>query len=259
MKSISILGTGWLGLPLVLHFVALGYQVKASTTSEDRLAELSSTGAKPFVVDISSLLGKINDFLDSEILIINITSKELQAYQELIHYINSSKVENLLYVSSTSVYENTNREATELNGKLSDTSVIRKIEDLFKSSNHFKTTVLRLAGLIGPNRHPGRFFKGSKKVRFPDSPVNLIHHDDCIGIIDKIIALDAWGEIFNGCADTHPTKREFYSFTAKAIQQSIPEFEKDDQQSFKLVSNTKVKQELQYSFKYPDLMRINFS
>ena len=259
MKTISILGAGWLGLPLAQHFVSLGYQVKASTTSENRIDELARAGADAFIVDILNLTDDVQRFLDSNILIVNITSKELLAYQEFIRCINASKIENVLYVSSTSVYENTNLDATERDGNLSDTSVIRTIEDLFKSSNGFKTTILRLAGLIGPKRHPGRFFRAGKMVRYPESPVNLIHRDDCIGIIDKIIELAAWGEIFNGCADTHPSKREFYSFAAGMIQQDIPVFANDNDQLFKLVRNEKVKQELQYSFKHPDLMKIDFS
>jgi len=88
--------------------------------------------------------------------------------------------------------------------------------------------------------------------------VNLIHRDDCIGIIDAIIDQQAWGEVFNGCADTHPGKREFYTYARQLLDIPAPEFAHDAEQAFKIVSNAKVKQLLDYQFMFPDVMKIDF-
>jgi hypothetical protein len=47
-------------------------------------------------------------------------------------------------------------------------------------------------------------------VQQPYAPVNLIHRDDCIGIINAIIEQNVWAEVFNGCADTHPFKADIH-------------------------------------------------
>ena len=57
IKTISILGSGWLGLSFAEYFAALDYRVKVSTRSSERLQELATTGAEPFIVDIDSLDG----------------------------------------------------------------------------------------------------------------------------------------------------------------------------------------------------------
>ena len=112
--------------------------------------------------------------------------------------------------------------------------------------------------LICYSRNPGKFFHKGKVVHNPDSNVNLIHRDDCIGIISQIVEQDVWGEVFNCCADTHPTKREFYTHTAKSTGFPVPDFANSHTKSFKIISNQKVKQILNYEFLHPDLMKIKF-
>lgn len=238
--------------------MAIGYAVKASTRSEGRLPELSSINVQPFVVDIERLSGDIQRFLNANILIVNITSKNFDAFAELIKAIEKSAVEKVLFVSSTSVYKNSNKTVSESDGEESPQSPLLAIENLFRDCPKFKTTVVRFGGLIGYSRHPGMFFRTGKGVSNPDTGVNLIHRDDCIGIISHIIEQDAWGEVFNGCADTHPTKREFYTQAVLAAGQPVPEFIDSAEQSFKIVSNEKVKRVLNYEFLHPDLLKVRF-
>lgn len=88
--------------------------------------------------------------------------------------------------------------------------------------------------------------------------MNLIHRDDCIGIINQIVQQEAWGEVFDCCADTHPTKREFYTEAAKAMGAPVPEFESSAAQFSRIISNEKVKRILDYEFLHPDLMMIEY-
>lgn len=254
--SVSILGSGWLGLPLAEHFVQLGYPVKASTRSEKRLSQIESRGATGFIVDIENLPDNIQRFLDSRILIINITSKNIEAFRALIKVIEISTVEKVLFVSSSSVYKNLNRVVTEEEGAENEQSVLFQIENLFRDNKHFATTIVRFAGLIGYTRHPGRFFKHGKVVQQADAPVNLIHRDDCVAIIYAIIEKEIWGEVFNAVADTHPVKREFYTQARKFLDLPPPEFSDAHELAYKIVSNQKVKRVLDYKFAFPDLMAI---
>ncbi len=258
LKRVSILGSGWLGLPLARHFVAAGYAVKASTRSKDRWPELEAIGASPFVVDIDSLTGEREDFLRANILIVNIPSKNVAGFGRLVEEIRASEIENIVYVSSTSVYQNISAEITESDTGYYSSSPLLDIEALFESLGRGRITIVRFGGLIGYRRHPGRFFRPGSVVQNPESPVNLIHRDDCIGIIDRIVESQTWGEVFNCCADTHPSKREFYTRAAELAGAALPQFGESDPGMGKLINNAKVKQLLDYEFEHPDLMEIEF-
>jgi nucleoside-diphosphate-sugar epimerase len=257
-RTISVLGSGWLGRPLAEHLVRRGYRVRASTTTQGRLAELESLGVEPFVVDIGQLADAAAGFFRSDVLIVNIPAQNVRDFRGLVSVVESSSIGSVLLVSATSVYPDGNKTIVESDGGESAESPRTVIERLFQASDRFRTTVVRLGGLIGYSRHPGRFFGVDRVVRDPDAPVNLIHRDDCLGILGRIVDRAVWGEVFNGCADTHPTRREFYTRAARAIGAPVPEFASEPTRSFKIISNHKVKRVLDYEFAHPDLMRIRF-
>lgn len=234
------------------------FDVKVSTRSSTRIAELRSENITPFIIDIDQLNKHITSFLDSPILIINITSKNSESFDNLITEIEQSSVEKIIFISSTSVYQNCNTITSESDEAESAESALFQIENLFRNNTHFQTTIVRLAGLIGPKRHPGHFFRNGKKVQQANAPVNLIHLDDCIAIIQEIIEQNVWGETFNACSDTHPTKCEFYSHARQLLSLPPPEFIETEKQEYKIINNMKVKQILNYSFKHPDVMKITF-
>jgi nucleoside-diphosphate-sugar epimerase len=258
IRTISILGSGWLGLPLAKYFVSMGDHVKASTTSISRLQELSSLEIEPFILDIGQLPGNLHVFLRSNILIVNIPSKNIDGFNDLIKEIESSEIEKVLFVSSTSVYRNQNKTLFESDAEEPATSPLLEIEYLFRKNSNFKNTIVRFGGLIGYGRNPGRFLNKGSLVHNPDSNVNLIHRDDCINIIRHIVEQEVWGEVFNCCADTHPTKRSYYTQAAKRLGVPAPEFEESGARAFKIISSQKVKRMLNYEFLYPDLMDIKF-
>ena len=238
--------------------MAQGYRLKTSTTSPARLPTLAALPSEAHIVDIGKPLDDIDAFLQSSTLIVNITSKDIDGFERLVRKIEMSEIEAVLFVSSTSVYPDSCKLVSETAGEESPDHPLVDIENLFLQSRQFRTTIVRFAGLIGGSRHPGRFFRGGKTVRNPDANVNLIHRDDCIDIIDRIVANGLWGETFNACADTHPSKREFYTQAAKMAGAPLPEFEDSGERSYKIVDNRKLKRVLGYAFRHPDLMAIRF-
>lgn len=255
IKTISLLGSGWLGLPLATQLQKQGFTIKASSRHAERFKELNTAGASAFVVDIDNLTD-IHEFLNAETLIINITSKNQTGFAKLIQQLETSPIQQVLFISSTSVYQNLNREVIEDENAENRDSALWKIEQLFQTNQHFKTTILRFSGLIDSRRHPGRFFSNGRNVPQADAPVNLIHLEDCLGIIKAILHQQAWGEIFNGSADTHPSKRDFYSYARQLMALTPPEFNTDSDVKYKIISNKKVKIKLNYTFQHPDLMNI---
>lgn len=258
IKTISIMGSGWLGLPLSRHLSLKGYAVKASTTTPGRAAELADCGVEPFILTLESLPANIQSFLQANVLVVNIPSKNVEGFQQLVSEIEQSAIEKVVFVSSTSVYANSNKTIYESDGEESPRSPLRSIETLFTGASNFTTTIVRFGGLIGYRRHPGNFFRKGHPVKDPDAYVNLIHRDDCIQIITQIIDKEIWGEAFNCCADTHPTKREFYTQAARSLGKPAPEFVESAPGPYKIISNEKVRQALNYSFLHPDLMKIKF-
>ena len=240
------------------RFVTQGYRLKISTRSPDRLPRLAALPAEACIVDISKPLDDIDSFLRSDTLIVNITSKDIEGFERLVHKIEASGIESVLFVSSTSVYPVNCKVVSETVGEESPDHPLVIIENLFRQSGQFRTTIVRFSGLIGGSRHPGRFFRGGKIVKNPDANVNLIHLDDCINILDRIVTNDHWGETFNACTDSHPSKREFYSQAAKMMGAPLPDFEDSDDRTFKIIDNLKLKRLLGYKLLHPDLMAIRF-
>lgn len=241
-------------MPLVESFIDKGFDVKASTTSVGKIAGLSALKAEPFIVDIGDLSNTIQDFLKSKLLIINIPSKNINGFKALLAEIEQSDIEKVLFVSSTSVYDNLNKTIDESMGVESENKPLSQIEALFRASPKIETTIVRFAGLIGYSRHPGRFFASGKVIKDPDAFVNMIHRDDCIAIITQLIEQSIWGDAFNCCADTHPKKRDYYTKAAESIAVDIPQFAASELTGYKIISNKKIKQRLNYRFLHADLM-----
>ncbi|MFD2568318.1 dTDP-glucose 4,6-dehydratase [Pseudotenacibaculum haliotis] len=251
MKSVSILGCGWLGKPLGISLLKQGYSVKGSTTSELKLSELDELGINSYLINIEDC-EEHHLFLQSEIVIIAITSKDIEAFKHLTRQIEFWNVQKVIFISSTSVYPNTNAIVTE------DSETVQKplteIEDIFRKNHHFKSTILRFAGLYGPDRHPGNWFKGGRMIPQPEGFVNMIHQEDCIQIIEEVIAKDCWNTTLNACSNHHPTRREFYTKAKESLGYDEPVFEETDESSYKIISSKKLQRVLGYTFIHDDLL-----
>ena len=90
--------------------------------------------------------------LASDILLIAITSKDIDAYERLIEQIEISSIQKVIFISSTSVYPASNSIVTEETATMN--TPLSEIENLFKNNTFFETTIIRFAGLFGPGRHP---------------------------------------------------------------------------------------------------------
>lgn len=270
MKSISILGCGWLGLPLAIFLTSRGFEVKGSTTDPEKTRQLSQNRIKSFVVNINPKVNGENtgEFLNSEILFINFPPErrdDIEQYhklqmQYLIDEILKSKIKYVIFASSTSVYPNTNDivdENCKLQPQKRSGKALLEVENLLLNETNFKTTVLRFAGLVGYDRSPLKSIKRKKMILNPDSKLNLIHRDDCVNISYEIIKNNLWGEIFNACCDKHPARREYYSIEAEQHGIELPEFDENSGAKYKIVDNKKLKKMLGYKFIYPDPLEIN--
>ena len=252
-REISILGCGWLGMALAFELINKGYNVKGSATTDNNFDKLKSKGVRPFTINIEQRENDISGFLLSDILIISITSKNIEGFKNLISQIENSEVKRVIFISSTSVYHNSN-------GIVIEESSIKKsplteIEHLFRASKIFQSTIIRFGGLFGYDRQPGNFIKVDKKIENPEGYINFIHRDDCNQIIGKIIETNTWNTTLNACADSHPKRREFYEKEFKKLGRLDPVFNEESLNEYKIVNSKKLKTLLDYKFKHSDLMK----
>ena len=262
MTKISILGCGWLGLPLAKVLVKNGFSVKGSTTTQDKIDVLKQSGIEPFLFALNpeNIQGNTISFLEhSEVLIINIppklrgNSKEdfVGKMKTLIPFIEKSSVEKVLFVSSTSVYADENVIVTEETPPQPETESGRQLlqsEQLLQNNTHFKTTIVRFGGLIGEDRHPIRFLSGRDAIENPNAPINLIHLEDCIGIITQIIQQNSWGEIYNGVTPFHPSRESYYVNKAIKLNLDLPKFNHSNPSIGKTIISNKLESVLHYEF-----------
>jgi nucleoside-diphosphate-sugar epimerase len=265
MPRVSILGCGWLGLPLGQQLAAQGYTVKGSTTTPAKISVLENSNIIPYHLTCHpSVEGEnVADFFKADALFVNVPfRRDLEDPQTYVAQQKSiaaqaaaGDVRLVIFASSTAVYPLNNRHAKESDGIISSDQRVRALldaEQIFLSETGFKSTVIRFAGLYGPGREIGGFLKtGRVAAKDPNAPVNLIHLDDCIGIIQAVLKKPVAGEIFNACADGHPLRKDLYSHAAVAAGLKPPRFEYNKAPSFKIIDNEKVKTLLDYRFKYP--------
>ncbi|MBE5318347.1 SDR family oxidoreductase [Pedobacter sp. MR2016-19] len=258
IKTISILGCGWFGLAFARKLIQLSYEVKGSTTTPEKLSKLSAEGIQPFLINFTAdQVSADPDFFDADVLFICIpprrNSTELLDYPQKINSILAAakdKSKHVVLISSTSVYADENKTVNETSETHPDTDsgkVVLAAEIRFKELFPENCTVIRFAGLIGPDRNPGRFFAGKSNVPNGLAPVNLIHQTDAVGIAVKLLEKQAFGRTYNACSPNHPAKMEFYTHAAKSTGLAEPNFiaEKKD---WKIVESVNVPEFLGYAF-----------
>jgi nucleoside-diphosphate-sugar epimerase len=166
-------------------------------------------------------------------------------------------VTHILFVSSTGVYPDEPRVMREHDAVATPeaSSDMLRAEALFSPTlAPWQTTVVRLSGLFGPGRLPGRFLAGRQEVTQPHAPVNLIHRTDCVGLLTSIIHQEVWGYTFNACAVQHPARQEFYTLAAQQLGLTPPAFTATDTSSGKTIDSSLVRQLVAYSFQHDDVV-----
>ncbi|MFB6271355.1 MAG: SDR family oxidoreductase [Salinibacter sp.] len=273
-SGVSILGCGWLGRPLGQSLVDRDVHVRGSTTTPEKVDVLRQDGIDPFRLLLDPGLSGENvaQFFSSPILVLNVPPprgqdevrawhrRQIDAVREAATH---GPVEWILFASSTGVYPNVERTVTEADqppgqpealpgARRSTGEALLEAEARLMDDSNFDTTIVRLGGLYGNARHPGRFLAGRTNVGRPEAPVNLIHQDDAVALFRVLLDQDVRGEVFNACADAHPSRRAVYTRAAETLGLDPPTFDAPDDTTGKTVDNQKVKAHTGYQFRHPD-------
>jgi len=270
-KSISIIGCGWLGMPLALELQNSGFKVQGTVRTLTKTESFNNSGINFFQLDLNPETESIpeigSEFWQSDIFVLTIPPSEPTNYCERFSKIldiiaKQPRRLSIIYTSSTGVYGKSKgllNETSPLNPDRPGAAAVVECEKLLLGKNDiFDVCILRLAGLVGPGRAPGRFFAGKKNLGSGSSPVNLVQLDDCVGMIVRLIKLKIKKGIYNICADQHPMHREFYPAQAIKLGLESPEYGIDSPDAdMKIIDNRLLKNVLDYAYIYPDPMKFD--
>lgn len=164
----------------------------------------------------------------------------------------------LVFASSTSVYSDTGGDVFEEDAHPatagSETGAMLLHTEQEIRSIRPDATILRFAGLYGYDRQPGRFFLGREDVPGGLDPVNMVHRDDAVEVLRRVVVDRVSSETLNVCTDLHPPKHQFYREWAKRMGIEPPGFRLNFVRR-KRVRNDRLKSVLGYDFLHPDPLR----
>ncbi|GAB3897936.1 NAD(P)H-binding protein [Spirosoma agri] len=263
-EIVSIIGCGWIGLPLAEQLLSAGYVVKGSTTTAEKVTLLRQKK-----IDVHQLLlnpepiGDLAALLEADTLVIDIPPKAAKTgddfhplqIQHIIDAVQQSTVQHVIYVSSTSVYPDLNRVVVEDDITIPEQSPspgLVMAERLVQTLEPERSvTILRCGGLLGYDRNPGKYVAG-KTVDTGSVPVNYLHPDDAVGILTVLVQQKPAG-VYNAAAPLHPTREAIYRKSCSEFGYALPTFvEPPKPVPYKVISPAKLLEAIAYTFHYPD-------
>lgn len=242
--KISIIGLGWLGQVLASE-LSVEHEIFGTTRDCGKLEKFKSLY---HVELLTHDLTPSDKLLNTDLVILNIPPfKELLSWLKKWNWDFKSKI---IFLSSTSVYELNEGYVDELT---LPQYASEKTHWLIEQENWIQSTfkshvIIRLGGLIGEDRHPGKVLAGRKNIANGESPVNLIHQMDIVRFIQEIIRIEYTPKLYNLVFPSHPTRAEYYQNYARKFHLEEPTFITSDPKG-KIVTDRNVLSI--FEFKYP--------
>ncbi len=269
-----IIGCGYLGFRVAKIWRQQGHSVTALTRNPERLAWFASQGITGVVGDVTRP-ETLSDLPEADVVLVAVgMDRSMYSDIEMVYVGGLKNVlaqlqgrsTHLIYVSSTGVYGDFDGAWVD---ETSTTQPLRpggkaclKAEQLIDESDLAnQSTVLRFAGIYGPDRVPTRrrIESGEWKQLSSTGFLNLIHVDDGANIVNQVSKTAAAGETYL-VSDGNPVLRpDYYSYIAKClgVDQISCVQTKDGPKvasrgSSKRISNKKLVEEFRIEFDYPD-------
>lgn len=234
MQRVGIIGGGFIGTALAEALVTnqsdeQKYRVFLSyRTSRQKLTNSAISQA---YCDVSS------DTLDADEALFNVDSLVIcippgfkkglgDSYstkiKSLVEKSYFSGVKQIIFTSSIGIYPEGGEvdENTPLDLSTDKAKALYSAEQEVLTSRVKNKQVVRLAGLIGTSRHPGRF-KVKLTADNADEPVNMVTQDDVVAAITLLLRqydISNKGDVFNVVAPHHPSKQSFYRMARQQLQ-----------------------------------------
>lgn len=237
-KKIIVWGVGWLGLPLVSQLLKENHHVVCLTRNISKKNDLINKGIECLSIDELVKNQSILKTCDSFILTVPPVNDSFFFETLLLILESLPKDAHFIYTSSIGIYQDINGEVDE-DSVLDSTSKVYQTEQFLQLNKSENLTILRLGGLIGPKRHPIHYLIKNPTNVSPLQVVNLIQQQDVNEIICFLIKTKFLG-VYNVCSPLHPTRKDYYSKAAEALDLGNVIFETNSSQTGKIVKSKKI-------------------
>lgn len=261
--KIIVVGAGWLGQQLLGPLHADGHQLMATRQSDHGLTVLSADIiALRLCLPCDALAIESLRLAFKQAMVIcsvppSWRKQQGQGYLEslasLAQLMQQSGSLACIHLSSSGVYQGLNGDVDEQSALLhtdAKASLLLQGEQILRQA--VPCCTLRLGGLIGPNRHPGRFLSG-RLLPDPDGAVNMVHSIDVTRAIQCIVQQHAWPAVFNVSCPKKVTRQQFYQKASAALQLPAPkiaDMSSDPSNISRRVLATSICQQLKFEYQF---------
>ena len=267
MRSVAIVGLGWLGLPLARHLKNLGWEVKGTKRTHDGVEQMRLMRLEAYHLELTPEINAdpddVSALLDVDSLIINIPPSQyffdlnqyVEGVQNLVNEALLQGVSHIIFISSTSVFPeiSANFDESVIPQPSSDIGrALVEIENALAKMQDIDCDIIRFAGLVGNDRHPVYSLAGKQALKCGHSPVNLVHLDDCARAIQLLLETPGGYRLYHLAAPMHPTREAYYRHAAEKYGLEPPHFISSEQDPQRIIMAEKICHELEFVYQYPD-------
>ena len=273
MKTISIIGLGWIGEPLAFYLQEKGMNVIGSTTSVEKQEKLTQKGIQAVRFSLNPHPEGVgfNALFHAEIIVVNIPPRSrsgngafhLEQIKYLRSLIDNSAIRKVIFVSSTGVYPEVTSagkygEDFQISVENAGNNTIFRAEQLMAKDRNYDLTIIRFGGVMGDDRVPGKYFSGKEHVA-GHTRVNFIHRKDAVRMLAWVMEKELWNETFNGVAPIHQLRREVYEKNAADLGIAPPaSYQNEPEGNDRLIDSGKIIK-TGFEFDYPDPLGFRYS
>lgn len=233
---VLIIGCGYVGKALGEALIRLGHKVHGIRRNKDSRTELENAGIQPLFADITQR-EQLNGLLQSFDWIINTTSSSrggaeihrevfVNGTRNLIDWMTTRPPQKFIFTSSTGVYGQVDGSLVNEDSPAEPTGGTgRNLLEAEKMVCEANGIVLRVSGIYGPQRGflYRQYLKGEAVLNEKDERwLNMLHREDVVGAILKVLELAPPGEIFNATDNEPVTEFKFFEWLAEKLGRPMP-------------------------------------
>lgn len=274
MKTL-IIGLGYIGTELADHLLTDGHEVVGLRRGHSEGPAPKQTDIEIRTGDISNPEGyaNIEEEFDWVIHCASSSRGGMDAYRAvfdtgttlLCEWLRRHRPQRFLFTSSTSVYPQTDGGVVNENSPASGAGetgrILAAAESAFlhAADEDMRTTILRVAGIYGPER--GHLFLKYLKNEAtitgdPNRYLNQIHRDDVVGAIAHLLSSETAPNVLNVADNEAVRQQAFFQWLSEQLGKPMPTHNQDPGKrkravTDKQVANNRLTDEVRYQLKFP--------
>ncbi len=211
-KKMVIIGAGWLGDALAQQAIQEGWEVQATHRHHiqqdyDRIFNLNEVGELTHTVSLTGAYWVCAMSPGER----KGPSNYKQSLKQALTLAKQMEARGFVLCSSTGVYDNDSGRYDEHSTLSLSSARQQRLYQAELLALEAGAKVIRLGGLVGPNREPGRFVSGKELSSHAEDTVNMVHRGDVINAL--LVIFECFGSsdnIYNLVHPSHPNKGAYY-------------------------------------------------